>query len=232
MIAAGRYAVYHRGEEAGEEVWSIEPSGDGGAVARGEHVLVAPHPLASELEWRAKLSPEGRIETLEIDWRVGTRALRAEHALAGERWHARILHGGHTREQDGDFPPQAEIAFGSHVLHTLMFRRYVLEEGAEHEFPALVVGPPWFAVEPGRQRVICTEHRHRHMPTGAFTARHVEVSDPSGAVPTFRAWIDEHDVVLESYEDQYSREPWMRLTEYQRGQGPNQTSRRPEAAAQ
>lgn len=217
LIAAGRYSIFHRGEEAGEELWSIEPAADGGAVARGEHVLVAPHPMPSELEWRARLSAHGRIETLEIDWRVGTRALRAEHSLAGARWHARILHGGHSREQEGDFPPQAEIAFGSHVLHTLMFRRYVLEQGAEHEFPALIVGPPWFAAEPGRQRIVCTEQARRHLPAGAFTARHVEVSDPTGAVPPFRAWIDEHDVVLESYEDAYSRDPWMRLAEYQRG---------------
>ncbi|MFM8558629.1 MAG: hypothetical protein ACKOC6_03305, partial [bacterium] len=152
LVAAGRYAIHHHGAEAGEELWSIEALPEGGAIAHGEQVLVAPHPLPSELEWRARLSPTGCIETLEVDWRVGTRAVRAEHAVVGTRWHARLLHGGHTREQEGDFPPQAEVAFGSHVLHMLAFRRYVLAEGAEHEYPALVIGPPWFAAEPGRQR--------------------------------------------------------------------------------
>ena len=33
LIAAGRYSIFHRGEEAGEELWSIEPAPDGGAVA-------------------------------------------------------------------------------------------------------------------------------------------------------------------------------------------------------
>jgi hypothetical protein len=217
LVAAGRYAIHHHGAEAGEELWSIEALPEGGAIAHGEQVLVAPHPLPSELEWRARLSPTGRIETLEVDWRVGTRAVRAEHAVLGTRWHARLLHGGHTREQEGDFPPQAEVAFGSHVLHMLAFRRYVLAEGAEHEYPVISIGPPWFAAEPGRQRIVCTEQQWRHMPWGRFLARHVEVSDPSGATPPFRAWLDEHDVVLESYDDPWAREPWMRLTEYQRG---------------
>jgi hypothetical protein len=217
LVAAGRYAIYHAGQEVGEELWSIEPAPEGGAWAQGEQVLVAPHPIPSELMWRAALSPEGRITSLEIDWRVGTRQLRAEHTLTGQRWHAKLLHAGHIREQEGDFPPQAEVAFGSHVLHTIMLRRYVLEEGAEHEFPALVIGPPWFGAEPGRQRVVCTEHQWRNMSWGRFKARHIEVSDPQGGAPPFRAWIDDHDVVLESFEDPWAREPWMRLTEYQRG---------------
>ena len=41
------------------------------------------------------------------------------------------------------FPGHAEVAFGSHVLHTVMLRRYALAPGAEHEFPSLVIGPSW-----------------------------------------------------------------------------------------
>ena len=217
MVAAGRYVVFHAGVEAGEERWSVEPLADGGAVARGEQVLRAPHPMPCELEWRARLSPEGRVTSLETDWRVGTRQLRAEHSAEGGKWRARIAYGGHTREQEGDFPAYAELAFGSHVLHMVMFRRYALEPGAEHEFPALVVGPPWFAAEPARQRLLCTDEESRELGTARVRARRVEVRDPQGAVPAFAAWLDEHDVVLESYEDTHSLEPWMRLVEYGRG---------------
>ena len=217
LLASGRYAIFHAGAELGEERWSIEPAGDGGAVARGEQVLAAPHPLASELEWRARLTPEARIAALEMVWRVGTRTVRAEHAAESERWHARIAYGGHTREQGGDYPGHAEVAFGSHVLHTIMLRRYALAPGAEHEFPSLVIGPPFFAVEPGRQRILCTAAAARMTPLGERPARRVEFSDPIGPVPAFAAWIDEHDVLLESYEDPSTEEPWMRLVEYRRG---------------
>jgi hypothetical protein len=217
MLAAGRYVIYHAGVESGEERWSVEPADDGGAVARGEQVLLAPHPFASDLEWRVRLTPEGRIRSLEVDWRVGTRTLRAEHATEAGRWHARIAHGGHAREQEGDFPSVAEVAFGSHVLHTITFRRYELVPGAEHEFPALTVGPPWFAAEPGRQRLACTAAGERATPAGRAHARLIEVSDPAGGVPPFAAWVDEHGVVLESFEDTRSFEPWMRLVEYRRG---------------
>ncbi len=217
LLATGRYAIFHAGVEAGEERWSVEPAADGGAVARGEQVLRSPHPFASDLEWRARLSPEGRVRSLEVDWRVGTHTLRAEHAAESDRWHARVAYGGHTREQDGDFPARAEVAFGSHVLHAVTFRRYELAPGAEHEFPVLTVGPPWFAVEPGRQRLVCTGSGERPTPAGRAVARLVEVSDPGGAVPPFAAWIDEHGVVIESYEDTRSFEPWMRLVEYRRG---------------
>lgn len=217
LVAAGRYVVHHAGAEAGEERWAVEPAADGGAVARGEQTLVPPHPTPSELEWRAVLSALGRVTSLEVSWRVGTRTLRAEHAAAGDVWRARILYGGHTREQEGDFPMFAEVVFGSHVLHTVMFHRYVLVPGAEHVFPALVVGPPWFAAEPARQRLVCTAQAERDTPAGRVTARRVEVSDPQGSVPAFAVWLDEHDVVLESYEDTHSTEPWMRLVEYRRG---------------
>ena len=156
LLATGRYAIFHRGEPVGEERWTVTAASDGGAVARGEQVLSAPHPLPSELEWRARLSPLGRVTAIEAAWRVGTRTVRAEHSSDGDLWRARILYGGHTREQEGDYPAFAEVLIGSHVLHTVMLHRYVLEPGAEHEFPALVIGPPWFAAEPGRQRVTCT----------------------------------------------------------------------------
>src|SRR6266511_4444167 len=109
LVAAGRYAIFHAGIETGEERWSVVPAADGGAVARGEQVLTAPHPLASELEWRARLTPEGRISALEMSWRVGARTVRAEHGVAAERWHARIAYAGQAREQEGDFPSVAEV---------------------------------------------------------------------------------------------------------------------------
>jgi hypothetical protein len=217
LVAAGRYVVFHAGIEAGEERWSVEVSADGGAVARGEQTLIAPHPMPSELEWRARLSPLGRITALEAAWRVGTRSVRAEHAADGDVWRARILYGGHTREQEGDFPGFAEVAFGSHVLHTVMLHRYVLAPGAAHEFPSLIIGPPFFGAEPGRQRLVCTATETRQMPGGSTAARRIELSDPQGAVPAFAAWVDEHDVILESFVDAQSTEPWMRLVEYQRG---------------
>jgi len=217
LLAAGRYAIFHAGIEVGEERWSVEPAADGGAVARGEQVLVAPHPLASELDWRAKLTREGRVEGLEVEWRVGARTVRAEHVAVFERWHARIVYGEHTREQGGDFPGHAEVAFGSHVLHTVMLRRYALAPGAEHEFPSLVIGPPFFAVEPGRQQITCTATATRRTPLGETPARRIELKDAVGPVPSFAAWIDEHDVLLESYEDVMTEEPWMRLVEYRRG---------------
>ena len=217
LVASGRYVLFHAGAEVGEERWSVEPLAGGGAVARGEQVLRVPHPLPSELEWRARLSPEGRVESLEADWRVGTRQLRAEHAAGDGRWRARIAYGGHTREQEGEFPALAELVFGSHVLHTVMFRRYALEPGAEHEFPALVVGPPWFAADPARQRLLCTDVGTREVAGRSSRVRRIELRDPQGAVPAFAAWLDEHDVVVESYEDTHMDEPWMRLVEYRRG---------------
>lgn len=217
LLATGSYRIFHGGEEVGEERWSVTPAGDGGAVARGDQVLLAPHPLPSMLEWRARLSPLGRVTALEASWRVGTRTVRAEHSSDGDLWRARILYGGHTREQEGDFPAFAEVLIGSHVLHTVMFHRYVLAPGAEHEFPTLVIGPPWFAAEPGRQKLTCTAKGEREVGGKRVAARRVEVSDPHGAVAPFAAWIDEHDVVLESYEDTHGDETWMRLVEYTRG---------------
>src|SRR5262249_20333282 len=32
LLASGRYAIFHTGIEVGEERWSVEPTGDGGAV--------------------------------------------------------------------------------------------------------------------------------------------------------------------------------------------------------
>ncbi len=55
LVAAGRYAIYHLGAEAGEERWSVEPAADGGVVARGVQVLDATQQLQCELEWRALL---------------------------------------------------------------------------------------------------------------------------------------------------------------------------------
>jgi alkylation response protein AidB-like acyl-CoA dehydrogenase len=55
-------------------------------------------------------------------------------------WRARILYGGHTREQQGDFTGFAEVAFGSHVLHTIMLHRYASDEWRDKYLKPLVAG--------------------------------------------------------------------------------------------
>ncbi len=64
---------------------------------------------------------------------------------------------------------------------------------------------------------MCTASEMRVTPAGRFAARRIELSDPSGTVAPFAAWVDAHDVVLESFEDTHTSEPWMRLVEYSRG---------------
>ena len=80
-----------------------------------------------------------------------------------------------------------------------------------------MVGPPWFAAEPARQRLLCTDVATRDLGGTGVRARRVEVRDPPVGGTAFAVWLDEHDVVIESYEDTHTDEPWMRLVEYRRG---------------
>ena len=103
--ARGRYVIHFAGVEVGDERWSVEHAGDDrGAVAMGEQVLESPHPLPGRLEWRATLSPLGRVTGVELRWHVGERTVHAEHAAEGDLWRARIDYAGHRREQEGDYP--------------------------------------------------------------------------------------------------------------------------------
>jgi hypothetical protein len=212
----GRYVIHHDGIECGEERWSIERD-EHGEVATGEQETRPPFPFPSTLEWRATLSSEGRLGGIELRWRVGERLVQATHAGEGATWRVRIEAQGHVREQEGDYPPRAHVVLGAHAFHTFVFRTLVLEPGAEHEVPMLAVGPPWMAVDPSRLLLRCTEARVLATPMGPRPARRIEVLDPNrGRAEAFAAWIDEHDVVLASYEGDGDARPWMLLAEYVR----------------
>lgn len=212
----GRYELFADGVACGEERWRIEAREGDAAEASGEQETRAPHPFPSLTSWRAALSPLRRVTAIEIDWRVGDRRLRASHAAAGDLWRVRVEHQGHTREQEGDCPSFCEILFGSHVFLSLALQRYVWAPGAAHEFPAIVIGPPWMAAEPGKQRVRCTAAMDRDTPFGPRRARRLEVQDLGSSAPPFVVWASEDDLVLESFEDEAERQPWMRLVEWER----------------
>lgn len=212
---SGRYALYAAGAPCGEERWRIISRGDHGVEASGEIDTQPPHPFPSRTLWRALLSPTQRVTRLEIDWHVGERHLRAVHRAAGDAWHVRVEHGGHTREQEGDFPASCEVLFGSHVFHMIALQRYAWAPGAEHEFPALVIGPPWMAVEPGRQRIRCTAEAQRDTSFGTSACRRLEVHDLASSVPPFAMWVATDDRVLDSFEGLDEQLPWMRLVEWE-----------------
>lgn len=171
---------------------------DGSFVVSGEQLLEAPHPLAGQTRYRAAVSPESRVLEVEIDWLVGTRALHARHHAKGSLWHVRIDYAGHVREQEGDYPASCEVLYGSPLFQSFALQHYVLAPGAEHEFAALLIGPPYMAVEPGKQQLRCTAEQEIATAFGGMTARRVEWHDPSGAEPPSMVWIDAHDRVLES----------------------------------
>ncbi len=216
-VARGRWLVFEVGIECGDETWTLERGEDGAIVASGVQTTRAPHPFPSVLTWRAEAAPDGRVIALHVRWRVGEREVVADHRADGERWSASIDVGGHARAQQGDYPARCEVLLGTHGVHQLAFRRYVLEPGARHAFGALVVGPPWMAVEPGRHELHCTGVAERDTPMGRIAARRVEVADlDRGPDATWSAWLDPHGVVLESFESADDRRPWMRLVEYAR----------------
>lgn len=216
--ASGRYESYLAGQVCGEERFELLRAADGTVVASGEQLLEAPHPLAGQARYRAVVSPEGRVLEVEIDWLVGTRALHAQHRAEGGLWHVRIDYAGHVREQEGDYPPACEVMFNSPLFLSFALAHYVLAPGAEHEFAALLIGPPYMAVEPGKQQLRCTLAQELETPFGPRAARAVELHDPSGAELPSLIWVDVHDRVLESRDGLNADSPLIqRLVELNEG---------------
>jgi hypothetical protein len=217
-ILAGRYALFHAGEECGVERWRIEAQGSR-LVATGEQETVPPHPFPSRHQYRATLTRDWRITGLEVIWMVGPRLLRATHAADGGTWRVRIEYGGQVREQHGDFPDYCEVEFATHLFNTFVLARRDFQPGGEHEFPVLRIGPPMMAVTPDRMLYRCVEKSVFAGPAGTVPARRYVVSTPPrGEDEGYAFWADEDGVVLESYEGLGQLRPWMRLVEYRRGE--------------
>ncbi len=216
-VLSGRYALFHEGHECGMERWRIEAAG-AGLVVSGEQETVPPHPFPSRHAYRAALTRAWRITGLEVLWTVGARVLRAIHAADGPLWRVRIEYAGRVREQQGDFPDSCEVEYATPLSSTLILARRDFQEGGEHEFPALRIGPPLMAVSPERLRYRCAEVGVFGSPWGPVGARRYVVSTPPrGEEEGYAFWADEDGIVLESYEALDERRPWMRLVEYVRG---------------
>jgi hypothetical protein len=216
-VAAGRYLVFFRGEECGEERWAIERGPDG-YVASGEQDLHSPHPLPAHQEYRATLSPEWRLTGLEVRWTVGGRALLATHRAEGGVWRVRIEYQGQVKEQQGDYPDFCEVDYGTHLMSSFFLARRDFAIGGEHEFPALRIGPPFMAVTPERMLVRCVERRTLETPLGPCEAKRYVVSlPPRSEAEGYTFWADPDGFVLESYDDLEQNRPWMRLVELVRG---------------
>jgi hypothetical protein len=210
---SGRYLLYHAGVECGEERWRIEGTDEGMAVL-GEQETVPPHPFPSRHAYRATLTPRWRITGLEVLWLVGARELRATHVADGAMWRVRIEYGGQSRVQQGDFPDSCEVDFATHLFNTLILARRDFQEGGEHEFPVLRIGPPLMAVTPDRMLYRCVEAGEFAPPWGAVKAKRYVVSLPGqGDEQGYTFWADEDGFVLESYEGLDLGRPWMRLVE-------------------
>jgi hypothetical protein len=217
LVFAGRYVQFQGGRECGEERWVIEAT-PVALIARGEQVLSAPHPAPGRLEYRARLTHEWRVTALEAHWRVGERELRAIHAADGPRWRARIEYQGQTKQQEGDYPRICEVDFVTHLFSTFLLQRRDFAPGGEHEFPALLIGPPLLAVTPGRMLYRCVERGMFRSAAGEVSARRYVVSrPPESEADGFTFWADEDGVVLQSYQGLDLAQPWMVLTEFQRG---------------
>lgn len=217
LLFAGRYAQFHGGRECGEERWSITATNDA-VIATGEQIMTAPHPLPNRQEYRATLDHNWRLTGLEVKWSVGDRELNALHRADGTTWRVRIEYAGHVKEQEGDYPPQCEVDFTTHLFSTFILQRRDFATDGEHEFPALTIGPPYMAVTPGRLLYRCVEQGSFLSPRGARHAKRYIVSrPPEPESEGFTFWADDDGLVLESYEGLDLSRPWMRLTEYQRG---------------
>jgi hypothetical protein len=211
--AHGRYVLFHGGIECGEERWRIDVR-ESAIVVTGAQEMVAPFPFPNRQEFRVTLSPEWRVSGLEIAWRVGERLVEARHLADGERWRVRIEHGGQVKEQEGDFPHGCEVDFATHLCQTFLLARRDFQEGGEHEFPVLRIGPPWMAVTPDRMRVRCVEVGSLRSVLGDLRAKRYVVSlPPRPESEGYSFWADEQGLVLESYEGLDAQRPWMRLVE-------------------
>jgi hypothetical protein len=213
----GRYVIFHAGRECGAERWRLESTA-GGIVLTGEQVIGSPHPFPSRHEYRATLTPRGRVAGLEVVWTVGERVLRATHEAEAGRWHVRIEYGDERREQHGDYPDGCEVEYASHLFSAFVLARRDFAVGGEHEFPVLRIGPPWMAVSPERMRIRCAGAGEFLGPAGPVPAkRYVASLPPRPEDEGYAFWADEDGFVLESYEGLNPAHPWMRLVELRRG---------------
>ena len=202
----------------GEERWRLASSADGGMVLTGEQVIAAPHPFPHRHEFRATVDAAGRVRGVEIEWTVGTRALRAVHAAEGARWRVRIDYQGETREQEGDYPDRCEVDYATPLFHAFILARRDFALGGEHEFPVLRIGPPWMAVSPERMKLRCVEIGTLETARGRIPARRYIASlPPADEEEGFTFWADEDGFVLESCEGLNPSRLWMRLVEFRRG---------------
>ena len=216
-VLSGRYVLFHDGEICGEERWRIEATDDR-LVVTGEQETIPPHPFPNRHEYRATLSPDWRIEGLEVLWTVGPRMLRSTHATEGGMWRVRIEYGGEVREQQGDFPGVAEVDYATHLFNTFILARRDFAVGGEHEFPVLRIGPPLMAVTPDRMLYRCVEKDQFSTPFGVVAAgRYIVSLPPRGEDEGYTFWADEDGIVLESYEGLDRSRPWMRLVDLVRG---------------
>ena len=217
VVAAGRYRIHSGGSVCGEESWRVVLDGDRYVVS-GEQIVDAPHPFPSRQEWRATLTREWRLTGLEIHWHVGPRRLAAVHEAADGRWRVRIEAEGHVREQHGDFPDFAEVEYGTPLFNTFILARRDFQQGGEHEFPVLRIGPPLMAVQPERMLYRCVEQGVVITPRGPVDAKRYVVSlPPAPEHEGYTFWADADGFVLESYEGHDPSRPWMKLVEFARG---------------
>ena len=217
LLFAARYVQYHGGRECGEDRWTIEVTPER-LIARGEQVMTAPHPFPNRQEYRATLTHGWRLTGLEVRWTVGNRELTALHSADGARWRVRVETGGHTREQEGDYPEFCEADFTTHLFSSFILQRRDFALGGEHEFPVLTIGPPYMAVTPGRLLYRCVERGTFLSPLGPVAARRYVVSSPPAPESEgFTFWADDDGIVLESHEGPEPTRPWMRLVELHRG---------------
>ena len=129
----------------------------------------------------------------------------------------RFEYQGQVREQQGDFPPFAEVEYGTHLFNTIILARRRFALDGEHEFPVLRIGPPYMAVSPERMLYRCVEVGTFAGPSGPVTAKRYVVSlPPRPEDEGYTFWADEDGFVLESYEGLDTARPWMRLIECRR----------------
>jgi len=213
FVAAGRYVLYHDGQECGGERWEIARTADGYVIV-GEQQMGPPHPLPNRQEYRATLTSDWRPAGLDVIWEVGERRLVAMHRADGATWRVRIEYGGQVREQQGDFPDICEIEFTTHLANLVILARRDFQVGGEHDFPVLRIGPPLMAVTPERMIYRCVDRGSVATAIGPRDAkRYVAYLPSDGEERGYTFWADDDGFVLESYEGHDPARPWMRLVE-------------------
>ncbi|MCC6653112.1 MAG: hypothetical protein IT348_18310 [Candidatus Eisenbacteria bacterium] len=213
MTTSGTHDLFFAAQPCGHETWTIEREPSGAERASGRQETVAPHPIPGVIEWSAAADADQRIVALEVRWQVGAMTVHAKHAADGGMWRVNMTVGDNARTQEGDYPARSHVVFGSPVLQSWVLRRFALEPGAEHVFPALVVGPPWMAVEPGQHELRCTAAETRATALGPRALKRIEWRDPAAPdAGALTLWIDDADVVHELWEGEGALAPSSRLT--------------------